>query len=310
MLRDVPVSLSRRFVLALACVAAVCLTASAAAPPSAQAAPYQTVSGPADGPAAVLVLHGGGWYSVGADDTDQMADSWGPQFADRYLTTSTDYRPGAASVTDALAAYDALRAQVGSATPICVMGTSAGGHLALMIAARRDVACVVAVAPPTDLTAAQSSPLLSRLAQAAFGYDPAVLAANSPALLTGSIHADVLLAHEDADTLVPVGQADAFAARYPATTRVDLPYGDDEGFGHSMTTHAAANAFRAQMRAFVDASVARWAAAHCPTPAATSAPASAPAPAATQSTAAVAKPAKAKRRQAHKRTSRATDRRH
>jgi dienelactone hydrolase len=39
--------------------------------------------------------------------------------------------------------YDRLRAQVGPRTPICAVGTSAGGQLALMLATRRDLACMI-----------------------------------------------------------------------------------------------------------------------------------------------------------------------
>ncbi len=58
------------------------------------------------------------------------------------------------SVTDVTRFYDLIRARVGPNVPICLRGQSAGGHLALMVAAkRRDMACVISLASPTDLRA-------------------------------------------------------------------------------------------------------------------------------------------------------------
>jgi acetyl esterase/lipase len=269
--------------------------------PSARAeVPYHASAGPAQSRGAVLLLHPGGWVFSGRLFADQMLQAWGGQFDDRYTTWSSTYGIGRQSVTDALAAYDALRAEVGPHTPICTMGTSAGAHLALMLGVLRDPACVVAIAAPTNLAAVQGSPALSALVQAAFGYDPAVLAANSPAALTDALHAPVLLVHEEGDPIVPRTQARAFADRYAATTLVDMPFSPEESFGHSTTTHAAAAAFRAQMRTFVDEAIAGR---RPPAQAAAPAPVAVPAPAVVPAT----KPApsrKAKRkRHAHRHAS-------
>jgi dienelactone hydrolase len=217
---------------------------------------YHATAGPEQSQGAVLILHPGGWIYTGKLFADLMMRDWGGQFDDRYTTWSSTYSPGAQSVADTLDAYDALRAQVGPDTPICAMGASAGGHLALMLAALRDPACVVAIAAPTDMTTMQASPPLSAMAQAAFGYDTAFMAANSPALITDKMRAPVLLVHEDGDQVVPVTQSREFAANYANATFVTLPFGDEESISHSTTTHAAAAAFKTEMRAFVDQAIA------------------------------------------------------
>jgi dienelactone hydrolase len=231
------------------------LLAIAPATASAQI-PYHASAGPEQSRGAVLLVHPGGWIYTGKLFADLMMRDWGGQFDDRYTTWSTTYTRGAQSVADTLAAYDALRAEVGPDTPICAMGTSAGGHLVLMLAALRDPACVVAIGAPTDMTTVQASPPLSGMAQAAFGYDTAFMAANSPALITDKMRAPVLLVHEDGDQVVPVMQSQEFAANYANTTFVNLPFGDEESITHSSTTHAAAAAFKTQMRTFVDQAIA------------------------------------------------------
>jgi pimeloyl-ACP methyl ester carboxylesterase len=65
---------------------------------------------------------------------------------------NSSYRACGSSLSDALSLYDRVRDTYGSARPVCTLGQSAGGHLALMVAARRPggVSCVVNQAGPTD----------------------------------------------------------------------------------------------------------------------------------------------------------------
>jgi hypothetical protein len=96
----------------------------------------------------ILILHGGGWH-----ETDNLASVRGE--ADRWRargwrTVNASYRACGQSFNDALWFYDQIRSLWGS-VPTCILGQSAGGHLALTIAAwRPSVACVVDEAGPSD----------------------------------------------------------------------------------------------------------------------------------------------------------------
>jgi acetyl esterase/lipase len=104
-------------------------------------------------PRVVLILfHGGGWLSNGggaAQDVRGEADRWR---ARGWRTVNSSYRACGSSLVDALSLYDRVRERYGGATPVCTLGQSAGGHLALMVAARRPggVSCVINQAGPTD----------------------------------------------------------------------------------------------------------------------------------------------------------------
>jgi hypothetical protein len=126
------------------------------------------------------------------------------------------------SLTDALALYDRARATYGSAIPLCTMGQSAGGHLALMVALRRPggVSCVIDDAGPTDAPSlpAQSAAdpasgamqsdgpkALFNMMMAAFGQEN--LVAYSPVRSVASLRGTrILAATAAADSLVPHDQ--------------------------------------------------------------------------------------------------------
>src|SRR5438034_834557 len=101
----------------------------------------------------MILLHGGGWYlnGPGAAATERgNADRWR---AKGWRTLNISYRPCGASFADVQWFYDQARAQWGTAMPYCAMGSSAGGHLALMLAASRSTLdCVEDDAGPTDGT--------------------------------------------------------------------------------------------------------------------------------------------------------------
>jgi acetyl esterase/lipase len=147
--------MSARARIAAAATAAAALVAvlgSAWAPP-AGAAPYHDTSQPSAHPRGwVIVIHAGGWRLVGRGMTGleqpevDLLNSWG------YATVNVDYRRGARGLTDVLGFYDRLRKRLGPKTPICLDGSSAGGHLALMAALRRPrITCVITRAAPTRL---------------------------------------------------------------------------------------------------------------------------------------------------------------
>ena len=175
----------------------------------------------------MLFVHGGGWYTVGDGAMHTMrgqADAWR---AAGWATVNADYRSCRRSAGGVVALYDRVRARFGPGVPVCVMGESAGGHLALLLAARRpDVACVIALGAPTDLwtirrqgaaAAASGAPaaladgsrFVRGLARAAFGR--AGLAQESPATHAASITGRLLLASASDDVLVPLEQAQQLA---------------------------------------------------------------------------------------------------
>ena len=98
----------------------------------------------------MMVIHGGGWSLHGPGAVASMrsrADRWR---AEGWRTLNVGYRPCADSVQDVRWFYDRARELWNTAGPFCVMGSSAGGHLALMLAASRPgVACAIAHAGPT-----------------------------------------------------------------------------------------------------------------------------------------------------------------
>jgi acetyl esterase/lipase len=99
----------------------------------------------------MLLIHGGGWAAtgVGGVGTERAdADRWR---ARGWRTVNLTYRPCNASFGDVRWFYDRARTLWGSNLPYCAAGASAGGNLALMLAASRpSLSCVVDNAGPTD----------------------------------------------------------------------------------------------------------------------------------------------------------------
>ena len=222
------------------------------------------VGEPASGPVrgVMLVLHGGAWSSVGRAKlslTRGDAERWR---ARGWRTVNATYRPCAASIADVLTLYDRVRQTYGAALPVCAFGRSAGGHLALLLAARRSkLACVVAEAGLADLAAlprqqaaagAQGPATVANWATAAFGADrlAEVSAAGS------AVKARVLYAIGAADTLVPWQQATDFAAaqrRRDPTAYVDtlqLAAGNAL-FEHAFVADSALDEFHAREQELV-----------------------------------------------------------
>lgn len=161
---------------------------------------------------ALLALHGGAWTMVGEGavrSMDDVVDRWSRA---GWLVLNSDYRPGAASVHDARAAWDALSDAVGPQMPMAIHGKSAGGHLALMVASSRpNVSLVVGESAPTSLahlggtTAARS---VKKTARNIWGKQPGGLDDASPAHITNAskLMAPVLLSAASHDEVVPASQ--------------------------------------------------------------------------------------------------------
>jgi acetyl esterase/lipase len=216
----------------------------------------------------MLAIHGGGWWLVGAGKAQEMradAERWR---ARGWLTVNFTYRPCGQSVADALWFYDRARSWVGTRAKICAIGTSAGGHLALLIGARRPgLYCAVSVAGPTDFTRIQDEPvynpatglydatsgsrLVHNLGAAAFGEEN--LASTNPVTLASTTlkRTRVLQAFSADDHLVPFQQAadldEAMSAANPAAyvDDVQLAIGTIP-FGHGVVTQPALDDFHAR----------------------------------------------------------------
>jgi acetyl esterase/lipase len=222
------------------------------------------VGEPASGPArgVMIVLHGGGWSSVGEAKLSVTRPDAARWQARGWRTVNSTYRSCATSVDDVLRLYDRVRTTYGATTPICAFGRSAGGHLALLLAARRSLlACVVAEAGIADLSAIASQSAagsadgpgsIANLATAAFGADrlAQVSAGSAP------VRARVLYAIGADDPLIPFDQATNFAAAqrrrdpdaYVDTLRV--PPGD-QLFEHAFVSAAGLDDFHAREQALV-----------------------------------------------------------
>jgi acetyl esterase/lipase len=163
----------------------------------------------------MLVIHGGGWASVGAGGVASMrgdADRWR---ARGWRTLNFTYRACRQSFDDVLWFYDHARQLWGDALPFCALGASAGGHLALELAGARSLDCVVDQAGPTDTTSlqGQSTPSggtdgprkLYNMMVSVFGPDDLQWwsPARFPKYLTGT---RILYASGSGDPLVPAAQ--------------------------------------------------------------------------------------------------------
>jgi len=194
----------------------------------------------------VLVVHGGGWTKTGDRMVRRMAADARRRQRLGYGVENIDYRPGRFAYPDVLAAYDRLRARVGEGTPICILGASAGGHMALMAALQRpDVACVIAHAPPTDITTLSAD--LQRRAHGAFDWLGGA-AMYSPARY--AFHTPLLLVQGTDDPIVPVADSRLMHAAAPGSALIELPPGTAT-FTHTRVDARALGAAHAAERRFL-----------------------------------------------------------
>ncbi len=162
----------------------------------------------------MLVVHGGGWLRTGVEIVRAERPN-ARRFQERgWATLNVTYRPGSASIGDVRAFYDWARRRFGPKLPICAYGSSAGGHLALMLAAARpDLRCVIANGAPTDLDGLQGTPWTDALRRDYIvpSFGAGRLATVSPLTYAARTRAEVLLLHAVTDQLVPSDQATAYA---------------------------------------------------------------------------------------------------
>jgi acetyl esterase/lipase len=149
----------------------------------------------------VIVLHGGGWrHRVGDPRLLAEMSRDARRFERRgFHTVNASYRPGAEGLADVQRLYREVARR--THTRPGLVGASAGGHLALLLASRERPAFVVSMGAPTDLPSLPA-PLVRGWAEDAFGRRE--LPRWSPS--RRRMRAPVLLAHNRGDRLVPVRQ--------------------------------------------------------------------------------------------------------
>ncbi|MEE3332331.1 MAG: prolyl oligopeptidase family serine peptidase [Myxococcota bacterium] len=247
-----------------------------------------TTEGPRRG--TMLVLHGGGWQTLGITSvvgprTNNEVEIWRGR---GWRTVATTYHPsrvaagfpGAAlwigdapsipgstlhSIEDVLDFYDQARSRWWARDEtVCASGQSAGGHLALLLAANRpSLACAIVQAGPTHLRALEEptseggpASVAWLIANAAFGAHRIDDAELSPALLGARIQAPVLLATGADDLVVPASQMarlQATSANVQAALTLPPPPDGDPGvvFVHTLVATTAVASYRAAEEEFV-----------------------------------------------------------
>lgn len=223
--------------------------------PAEPGVPAAEVGAPPDGVqprGVVLLVHGGGWVGPKPELTAAQRPAAAALRRAGYATVIVDYRSGRRGLQDLLLRFDQTR-RAFLGLPVCLFGQSAGGHLALLVAARRtDVACVVSQAGPTDLAAlrtqARGVPSY-RWAVDAFGRD--ALDRFSPVARAAAIRARVLQVAARNDRYVPPAQAIELDRRLRRGRLILLPAGATPFVHSDVDAAAAADAVAAQQE-FLD----------------------------------------------------------
>lgn len=191
-------------------------------PQATRPAAIEKVVRPDERPRGVmLIFPAGGWFPQPREALRTVE-----HYAARYrrlgwTAVSVGYRPGGEEgYRDALDAYERARRD-NPDLPICAVGESSGGHLALMLAVERPLACVEAVGAPADLPTLKG--VVRRLAVRAFGARR--LERWSPAR-AGRIRGRVMLVHAGNDLTVLPAQARAMKRAKPDAELIVFPPGN------------------------------------------------------------------------------------
>jgi acetyl esterase/lipase len=195
----------------------------------------------------VLVVHGGAWRAAGPR-TIALMDARARRFARwGWAAAVVDYRAFADAPGDVVRAYDAARARY-PGLPVCAYGESAGGQLALMLAVRRPLQCVIDAARPVDLPRLDGTPQADWVraeALAAFGD----LRDASPTHHGAAIHAPVLAGYAAADRIVPASQGRYLRRALTHARVIELGAGAGPRFVHATVPAAALRSWWSAVRA-------------------------------------------------------------
>lgn len=206
----------------------------------------------------LIFIHGGAWKGGNKD----MYRPYAVRYAQRgYVVVSISYRlskeaPFPAAVEDAKCAVRWMRANADKykvdPNHICVLGGSAGGHLATMVGYSCDqkdlegsggwpgissrVQAVVDIYGPCDLTIPKlrdADSVRQFLAGKTFDEAPELYKKASPLFYLSKDDPPTLILHGTLDSLVPIAQSDALAERLKQTG-VPCTYDRLEGWPHVM----------------------------------------------------------------------------
>lgn len=197
----------------------------------------------------VVLLHGGFWRTrFDRTHTRPLAEALAAQ---GIVVATPEYRrvggtgelaggwpTTAEDVSAAMAALPGLLEGLGvETTTTTVVGHSAGGHLALLLAVEgrhvetHRLARVVALAPVADLRAAARDRLSDGAVQDFLGGEPEEVpdrydAADPMTLLGPGVGAELVVVHGTDDEVVPVEHSRGLAARHPQVHLVELAGAD------------------------------------------------------------------------------------
>jgi len=207
---------------------------------------------------ALIFIHGGAWKGGNKD----MYRPYAARYAERgYVVASISYRlsgeaPFPAAVQDAKCAVRWMRANAAEhkvdPNYICVLGGSAGGHIALMVGYCPDnkdlessgghetfsskVQAVVDIYGPCDLTVPglrDASSIRRFLAEKTYDDAPDLYRKASPLHHVTKDDPPTLILHGTLDSLVPISQSDELARRLKQVG-VPCTYDRLEGWPHVM----------------------------------------------------------------------------
>lgn len=203
--------------------------------------------------AAILFIHGGGWHAGKRQDWHRVMEVYTEH---GYVCATASYRlvPQAcfpASLEDAKEAMTFLKGQASrlgfDPDRIATYGSSAGGHLALMLAVDDDVAvrpaCTVALCPVTCLADAElrGQKFVREFVGSSYEEDPDAFRAATPEYALTDGLPPMLFVHGDKDSTIPYKLSDRFCRKYLAAGNLaelhKLP-DTEHGFGYAAQTPA------------------------------------------------------------------------
>jgi dienelactone hydrolase len=172
----------------------------------------------------VILIHGGGWQpnQFAYEAEMPLATTLQKQ---NLATVVVGYDAGATGFRQVEQVYKQARKRY-PGLPICAHGISAGGTLALMLAAKEpSLTCVADLIGPTDLTTleSQGGGEVHDLAVTAFGADQ--LGNYSPVKFANQIKAKVLIVLTATDPIIPPEQGPEFVKAHPGTKFTLIPAG-------------------------------------------------------------------------------------